>query len=353
MFGVKKARWDGLIAGMPPVRRGIYRCPRKSVSAQRIAHCWDLTVDHPDHLFVLANGAITENTKHSGGAASAKSDDDFAGFETIKQLTQAPSTFPNRAAVSELDGRVEDILPAPQGGSFVVVNGTKHYVRQGSDIRVKPGDVVEAGDQLSGGIVNPREVVQHKGLGAGRLYMAERLTRAFTKGGYAANRRNVEVVARSMLDHIEADDFDDTSGMMPGEVSSYNQFQRSRKPRDGSAYVPAAEAHNQYLEEPALHYTVGTRVTPSVSKQLSQFGVEKVLVHKKPLGVSPHMLSLQEVPHAESDWLAQMGSNYLGKSLAKSVHRGATSDRRGMHPIPAIAYGVELGAPKKPGKVGY
>lgn len=353
MFGVKRAKWDTLVSRMPPVKRVHYRCPRKSVSETRRARCWDLTVDHPDHLFVLANGAIVSNTKHSGGAASAKAgDDDYSGFEVIKQLTQVPTAFPDAAALASLDGRVEGIVPAPQGGQFVIINGEQHYVRPGADIRVKPGDVVEAGDQLSGGIVNPREIVATKGLGAGRLYLTERLTSAFRRGGYAVNRRNVEVNVRSMLDHMESDGFDDDNGIMPGDIVSYGQFQRRFRPRPGAAQLEPKAAIGRYLEQPVLHHTIGTRVTPKVAEQLTKYNVKNVMAHDKPLDVRPSMQSLQDVPHFENDWLAQMGSNYLERSLLTSAHRGASSNVHGLHPIPALAKGTELGKPPK-GEVGY
>ena len=51
------------------------------------------------------------------------------------------------------------------------------------------------------------------------------------------------------------------------------QFAADYTPRDGSKETPIGQANNQYLEKPYLHYTIGTRVTPHVVKDLKDEGV--------------------------------------------------------------------------------
>jgi hypothetical protein len=62
---------------------------------------------------------------------------------------------------------------------------------------VKDGEHVEAGTQLSDGIVRPDDVVRIKGLGEGRLYYARRLKQMLDDGGTPANPRQAEIVARA------------------------------------------------------------------------------------------------------------------------------------------------------------
>ena len=292
------------------------------------------------------------NTKHSGGIVNAKGEVVYAGFPVVEQLAQVPATFPNAAPIASLDGRVDEIREAPQGGQLISVDGTTHYVPAGRNLLVKVGDRVEAGDQLAGGLVNPSEIVKYKGIGEGRRYFAERMTQAFRDSGFDVSRRNVEVLSRAMIDHVISDDVDGTDASMAGEPVSYTTLAQQYRPRADAAMVDAQQALGQYLEQPVLHYTIGTRVTRKVADQLKQFGHNRVMVHAKAPPFEPHMLSLREIPQHERDWVAQLGSNYLKPGLLKNVHRAAESHLHGMHPIPAIAKGTEIGNVPK-GQAGY
>ena len=315
-------------------------------------HCTDITVDHPDALFVLANGLICSNTKHSGGMAGQSGEMVYAGFPVVEQLAQIPKTFPNMAPLASLDGRIDEISGAAQGGKNIVVNGEKHYVPAGRNIYVKAGDTVEAGDQLAGGIVNPREIVKYKGIGEGRRYFTERMTEAFRDSKYGVNRRNMEIVARSMINHVKADELDGAGAALPGEVMAYNTLANRYKPRADAVLTDVNEAVGQYLEQPVLHHTIGTRITKSIAKQLGNQNHNRIMVHKNPAPFEADMLSLREIPQHEKDWVAQLGSNYLRTGLLNNVHRGATSNIHGLNPIPAVAKGTEIGD-LPAGKAGY
>lgn len=285
----------------------------------------------------IAQGSL--NTKHSGGAASTKDPDSLAGFDVVRDLAMVPSSFPHAATVAGLDGRVEDVRPAPQGGFYVTIGGQQHYAL--GQPQVNPGDEVEAGDVLNAGIVNPRDVVEHKGIGAGREYFTRRYTRALRDTGYEVNRRNVELLARANINHVRSDEFD--GDLLPGDVQQYNKWQSAYQPREDAREVAADGALGQYLERPVAHHTIGTRVTRSMLRDIKDWEPDqKLLVNQRPPGVSAHMESLQYVPQHYPDWQAQLGSNYLERGLLRNVHRGASSDSAGLHPLPRVARGVGL-----------
>src|SRR5690606_18811967 len=80
----------------------------------------DIEVEHPDHLFVLANGLITSNSaKHSGGVAGQVRS--LSGFDLLNELVQIPKKFKDSAAHAEVDGRVRSIEKAPAGGYYVYI----------------------------------------------------------------------------------------------------------------------------------------------------------------------------------------------------------------------------------------
>lgn len=306
------------------------------------------------HIGLNAASALAEqiaqsslNVKHSGKKAKGQST--YSGFNVIKNLATVPQTFPDRATVADHDGTVTKIEEAPQGGYHVFIDDAQHYVPQDMPVLVKEGDVVEAGDQLSDGIVNPADVVRLKGLGEGRRYFANRLTQAFRDTNFGVNRRNAEVLARSIVNHVQVEDPEADGGNLPGDVVTYSSWSQGYRPRpDAKRFAPKA-AVGSYLEEPALHYTIGTRVTKSVADTLKRHNVQDVLAHPNPVGVAPAMLSVVKTPEYTNDWMARLSSSYLQKRLLEDVHEGATSNIHGIHPIPGIAKGVEFGESKGKG----
>lgn len=349
LFGVKLGRLQELLSNYKP-KTSPYSTQNfsafKRVSQVKLGLCrtYDIEVEHPDHLFVLANGLVCSNSKHSGKKAAGAG---FFGFDVIKNLATSPETYPDRAAISEVDGIVESIEPAPQGGTNITINGETHYALPGMDVYVKPGDSVGVGDPLSNGVVNPADVVRLKGLGEGRKYFADRFTQAFRDSGLGVNRRNVEAVSRAIVNHVEVNDEDAEGDGLPGDIVTYSHWASTYKPRPDSAYGAASKAVNQYLEEPYLHYSIGTKVTKPISDKLAKFGYDSILTNPKPVGVSPKFISLVRTPEYGDDWMARLGSSYLDSRLLKDVQTGAESDVHGLDPLPGLAKTTEFGQPPK------
>jgi DNA-directed RNA polymerase subunit beta' len=293
----------------------------------------------------IAQGSL--NVKHSGKKIEGASQ--YSGFDMLKQMATVPKTYKDRATVSEIDGRVERIEKAPQGGSYVWVNDEKHYVPSGYDILVKPGDEVEAGDQLSDGVISPADAVRLKGIGEGRRYFTQRFTQAYRDSGYKGNRRNVESIARALINNVVVDTEDSEGQMLPGDEVTYSRWAWGFKPRQGSVQSTPRQAVGKYLEQPALHYTIGTRVTKKVADELEKFKVPSVLYNEAPPGVHPEMRSIVETTGQTDDWMGRLGTTYIGKRLIEDVQQGAESNSQGLNPYPAVAKGTTLGQWGTPG----
>ena len=344
LIGVKKQKLDDMVSRFSQEKGNYTGFRRISQEFIGMVPTFDIEVDHPDHLFVLANGLVVSNSKHSGRKASGTTT--YAGFDVIKNLATVPSTFPDKAAVAEIGGTVQDIKEAPQGGYYMNIGDQQHYVATGLPLMVKEGDTVEPGDQLSDGILNPSDAVRLKGIGEGRRYFANRMTQAFRETNLGAHRRNAEVLARSVVNHVQINDQDAAGEHLPGDVITYSNWAYGYKPRTDAARVSPKQAVGQYLEEPALHYTIGTRVTKSVQDTLQKHGAHDVLVHPNPVGVDPTMVSVVNTPEYTDDWMAHLSSSYLQSRLLNDVHSAATSTPHGVHPIPGIALGTEFGQQK-------
>lgn len=287
------------------------------------------------------------NTKHSGKKTVGSGK--YQGFEMISSLAKVPKIFPDRATLATMDGTVAKIEEAPQGGKYVIVSDEhgeekKHYVAPGYDLEVKVGDTLEAGDQISDGVIDPSELVKYKGIGEGRRYWATRFTKAIRDSGMAANRRNAEVLARTVMNSVRINSEDEEGEGLPGDVTTYTRWSYGFRPRKTSKMMqPTVAAIGNYLEQPALHYTIGTRITPSVINNLKKFKVDSIMVNPEQPDVTPMMERIEDSNAEKDDWMARLGTTYLKSRLQEDVARGAKSYLHSTEPYPGIAKGVEFG----------
>jgi len=304
-----------------------------------------------DNIGLSASSAISEpisqgvlNTKHGGGVAKGvkRGPDMPTGFDFINQLVQAPKTFKAGAAMASVDGVVTKIEDAPQGGKFIYVGDERAYALEGFEPSVKVGDKVEAGDALSEGIVNPAELVRHKGIGEARLLFTKQLLQALRDSNLTANRRNVEIVSRGLMNNVILDREDILPGHLPGDTVTYDYFASRYEPRQDSEDLAPHKAIGRYLERPALNYSIGTRITPRVADRLKKFDFGSVHTHQDNPGFEPVMVRAMESLKSDEDWLTQLGGFYLQRNFLENAQRGASSNLHGTSFIPALSSG-EIG----------
>lgn len=307
-----------------------------------------------DYVGITAASAAGESSsqgqlslKHS--SSSAGGPNIASGLKLVTNLANIPEQFPNEAVVAEKDGEIINIRVAAQGGHYIDQTGKEYYIPAGYELLHKKGDYVEAGDALSEGIVNPAKIVRLKGIGEGRRYFAESMKSAFDQGGMGGiNRRNFEMIARSIIDHVKITNNDGINDHLPGEIVHYQTLVRNYTPRAGSKKVRVDQAYDKYLEQPVLHYTIGDRVTHRRIAKLKDHGVEHVMVNDRKPDFEPEMQRLLDVPIHEHDWMHQLYSTNLERRLVHAVNTGAISDLRGPSPVPGLAYSVGFGTKTTP-----
>lgn len=299
-----------------------------------------------DFVGIAAAHAIAEpvtqsqlSSKHSAGRAGAEAGT-VTGFQLINQLLTVPKAFRGGAVHAQADGRVTNIKKAPQGGYYIFIGDSQHYVAPGQEIKVKLGQRVEAGDVLTDGIPNPAQVVQHKGIGEGRRYFVELFRDTLAGLGLSADRRNIELLARGAINHVQL--ADNVGEWVEGSIVPYHIIESAWKPRPGSEELPIGNAEGMYLEEPVLHYTVGTKLRPSVIEKLRKFGVTKVVAHPEPPPFQPVMVPSNLNVTYDPDWLARTLGGYQKRTLLKAVHEGDVSDEAGTSYVPGLARVVDF-----------
>ena len=285
----------------------------------------------------LSQGQLS--AKHSGGVAGEEKA--VSGFQYINQLIQVPKVFKGGAAHSTEDGTVQRIEAAPAGGYLITINDSPHYVAKDFDLRVKKGDKIEAGDVLSEGFPNPSLVTKYKGVGEGRRYFVNAFRDAMRDAGLGGHRRNIELLSRGLINHVRLTD--EYGENVPDDVIPYSTLEHRWKPREGYRKSSPKQAVGKYLEQPVLHYTIGTKVRPSMLKNFKEFGIDEVDVHDEPPPFEPEMIrgmySLQHDP----DWLTRFYGSGVKKSLLSATQRGAVSEERGTSFVPSISRSVDFG----------
>ena len=300
-----------------------------------------------DNIGIRAAHALGEpltqlalNAKH--GVRTAGGTAGVSGLEGFRSLIETPSSFKNKAALAPDDGQVTAITPAPQGGHFVTVAGTKVHVPAGIRVTVRVGQSVHAGDVLSEGTPRPDEVVAHKGLGAGREYLVSQLGGIYRDAGIDVDRRHLEVLAKGALNHLHVDKITpNNQGIVRGDVIKYNQFQTLVG--DAVKEVPLRDAERMVLARPIHEHLPGTRITQGLLRDLKRQGVTKVSVATIDARVTPFMAPATRNPLLNPDWLVRMGHRNLRQSLIDAAGMGHSTDIRGTAPVPAIVFNPEFG----------
>ncbi len=299
-----------------------------------------------DNVGIPASQATAEqvsqaqiSAKHTGGVAGAGGGQ--SGFKYLDQAFQVPKTFTGGATHADIDGKVGAIFPAPAGGHYMMIGGHRHYIRVGADPTVKPGAIVEAGDVVSTGLPNPATIVEHKGIGEGRRYFVDILRDLHKASGWKHNRRNLELLSRGAINHVRL--VEQMGDYLPDDVVQYDAQEHSYKPRRGYQVVSPKSATGLYLERPILHYSIGTKIRPSVIKELEHWKVKNVVAHTDPPPFQPEMIRAMYNLSYDPDWMTRHLGSGLEKSTLSSAHRGAASDELGTSFVPSLARAVDFG----------
>ena len=324
------------------------RCAMVSQDSAGIRNTYDLEIDHPDHLFLLSNGLIVSNSerlaqtalsaRHSGGVSGTKT---IGGFDAIEQMINIPKHYKDGATHAQADGRVKSIEPNPLGGWHIFIGNEDHFVAPGLEPTVKVGDEVEAGDILSEGLPNPSEMVKHKGIGDGSRAFLNEFIKVFKEAGLPAHRRNVELLTRGFINHVELED--DYENWLPGDIAPYSDIEHRWKTRENSQLVKPQSALGKYLETPVLHYTIGTKVRPSVLKNLQDFGIKQVTVHDDPPPFKPVAIRGSASVSYDPNWVTRLLGSNQQKVLLQATRRGDEAEMLDTSYVPAKAQGELFG----------
>ena len=209
---------------------------------------------------------LTMRTFHTGGVAGG---DITQGLPRVEELFEARKPK-GLAIISELDGTVE-IRDTKKKREVVITNDetgeSKAYlIPYGSRIKVIDKEQVEAGDELTEGSVNPRDLLKIKGIRAVQDYLLREVQRVYRLQGVDICDKHIEVIVRQMLKKVRIEESGDTN-FLPGTLVDVLDFEddnerlisEGKKPAEGKQVIlgitKAALATNSFLSAASFQET--------------------------------------------------------------------------------------------------
>ena len=171
---------------------------------------------------------LTMRTFHTGGVASAE--DITQGLPRVEELFEARKPK-GLAVITEINGvvhiddskkRREAVVTSEDGES------ESYLIPFGSKLKVKDGDVVEAGDELTEGSVNPHDILKIKGIKGVQAYLLKEVQSVYRLQGVEISDKHIEVIIRQMLRKVQIEDAGDTT-MLPGELIDIFRFEEENE----------------------------------------------------------------------------------------------------------------------------
>jgi len=108
----------------------------------------------------------------------------------------------------------------------MVVSGEEdkdHPIPYNARLKVEIGDEVEAGQELTEGSIDPKELLAIKGIEAVQEYLLREVQRVYRLQGVEIGDKHVEVMVRQMLRKIKVTDAGDTT-VLPGSLLDIHEF---------------------------------------------------------------------------------------------------------------------------------
>ncbi|HBU12648.1 MAG TPA: DNA-directed RNA polymerase subunit beta' [Clostridiales bacterium] len=183
---------------------------------------------------------LTMRTFHAGGVAG---DDITQGLPRVEELFEARKPKRN-AIITEIAGvatisdsrKKREITIANEGGE-----AKTYTIPYGSRMKVFDGDTVEAGDSLTGGPVNPNDILKIKGIKGVQEYLLREVQSVYRMQGVEISDKHLEIIVRQMLKKCKIEDSGDSS-MLPGELVDIFRFEKEneRLLQDGKEQATAS-----------------------------------------------------------------------------------------------------------------
>ncbi len=166
---------------------------------------------------------LTMRTFHTGGVAGG---DITQGLPRVEELFEARKPR-GQAVITEVSGKLsvseskkkQEVVVTPEVGE-----SRSYVIPYGSRLKVEEGTMVEAGDELTEGSVNPADILKIRGVNGVQTYLLKEVQLVYRLQGVEISDKHLEVIIRQMLRKCRIDDAGDTD-LLTGEMVDIFKFE--------------------------------------------------------------------------------------------------------------------------------
>ena len=159
---------------------------------------------------------LTMRTFHTGGVAGG---DITQGLPRVEELFEARkpkglaiiAEFGGTVSVNDTKKKREIVIKSEDGKEKT------YLIPYGSRTKVQDGDVIEAGDELTEGSINPHDLLLIKKIGAVQNYLIREVQKVYNLQGVDLADKHIEVIVRQMLKKQKVETAGDTN-ILPGSL---------------------------------------------------------------------------------------------------------------------------------------
>ena len=250
---------------------------------------------------------LTMRTFHTGGVAGG---DITQGLPRVEELFEARK--PKGLAIITEFGGVVDIKDTKKKREITVTdmesgNSKTYLIPYGSRIKVMEGQVLEAGDELTEGSVNPHDILKIKGVRAVQDYMIQEVQRVYRLQGVEINDKHIEMIVHQMLKKIRIEESGD-SNVLPGvsmDVLDFNEMNeeliaQGKQPAEGKQVMlgitKASLATDSFLSAASFQETTKVLTEAAINGKVDHLiGIKENVIIGKPIPAGTGMKRYRNV----------------------------------------------------------
>jgi len=238
---------------------------------------------------------LTMRTFHTGGIAG---DDITQGLPRVEELFEARKPK-KMATLSEISGICS--LEETRKNAIVAITITNqddgevrvYQVPYASGIRVKSGEMVEKGQMITDGILNPHDVMRIRGKESCQDYLIREVQKVYGQQGVDINDKHIEIIVRQMMRKVRVDSEGDTN-LMSGTVISFREFKNANEEIEARIAAGETELKKAECTHILMGITKASLATDSFLSAASFQETTKVLTEAAIKGKVDHLVGLKE-----------------------------------------------------------
>ena len=181
---------------------------------------------------------LTMRTFHTGGVVGL---DITSGLPRIVELFEA-RTPKGKSVLSPIQGKVKSVEVTPEGNRNVIIGNEKEdielLVLRRQTMLINQGDTVEAGQSLTTGPKDPKEVLQINGVRTCQEYLVDEVQKTYRDQGVEVHDKHVEMIVRQMLRRVRIVK-SNNSDFLPNELVDSTLFRKTNQELVKDGKVPA------------------------------------------------------------------------------------------------------------------